>query len=255
MISLGIIGLVLRDFQRVWGRLPDWVPSPMVLAVACALVALAAGIALLFRRTAATASMVAFVYVALWWLLFKVPPVVRMPLIGLTWVDGGMHAMLLAGAWTRFADVGGRPFPGGERGMRFARLLFGLSLIPVGLSHFAYLSLTVPLIPTWLPFRTGWAYFTGACHLAAGLGVLFGVLPRLAAQLESLMLALFTIIVWIPRVVAAPRTPLNWAEIWISWALTAAAAVVAAGIPPHDMAPNPPPRAPETRAREPLQHW
>jgi len=104
----------------------------------------------------------------------------------------------------------------------------------VGLSHFAYLSLTVPLIPTWLPFRTGWAYFTGACHLAAGVGVLFGVLPRLAAQLESLMLALFTIIVWIPRVVAAPRTPLNWTEIWISWALTAAAAVVAAGIPPHD---------------------
>ena len=233
MIALGVIGLGFRDFALVWGPVPGWVPWRTALACVCAAVPLAAGVALLVRRTAAGASLVLFVYVALWWCLLKVPPVLRAPLTELTWLDCGMFAILLSGAWTLFADLGGRPFLGGESGVRLARVLFGLSLIPTGLSHFVYVNLTVPLVPPWLPYHLGWAYFTGACHLAAGLGVLFGVLPRLAAQLEAAMLAIFTTLVWIPAVVAAPGTRGNWTEIWISWALTAAAGVVAAHVPPR----------------------
>jgi len=191
-----------------------------------------AGIGLLFQRTSATASLVLFVYIGLWWLLLKVPPVIRAPLTEVTWLDCGMFAMLLTGAWTLFADLGGRPFLGDERGVRLARLVFALGLIPTGISHFIYVNLTVPLVPSWLPYRLGWAYFTGACHLAAGLGILFGVLPRPAAQLEAAMLAIFTILVWIPAVITAPTVRGNWTEIWLSWALTAAAAVVAAHVPP-----------------------
>jgi len=231
MIALGAIGLVFRDFPLVWGPLPGWVAWRTALACACAAVALAAGIALLARRTAAAASLVLFVYVALWWLLLKVPPVVTDPLTELSWLDCGMYGMLLAGAWTLYAEIGGRPVLGGERGARLARLLFGLGLIPTGLSHFVYVNLTVPLVPAWLPYRLGWAYFTGACHLAAGLGILLGVLPRLAAGLEAAMLGIFTILVWVPAVVAAPGTRENWTEFWISCALTAAAAVVAAHVP------------------------
>ncbi len=233
MIALGVIGLAFRDFALIWGPLPGWFPWPTALAVACALVALAAGIALLSRRTAAAAALVLLAYVGLWWLLLKVPPVVRAPLTELTWLDCGMFGMLLSGAWTLFADLGGQPFPGGERGMRLARLLFGLSLVPTGLSHFVYSRLTVPLVPSWLPYHLGWAYLTGACHLAAALGVLVGVLPRLAAQLEAAMLGIFTVLVWIPAVAAAPAVRGNWTEFWISWALTAAAAVVAAHVPPR----------------------
>ena len=233
MIALGVIGLVFRDFTLVWGAVPGWVPWRTALACLCAAVALAAGIALLFRRTAATAALVLFVYVGLWWLLLKVPEVVGDPLTEGTWLDCGMYGMLLAGAWTLFADSGRRRVPGGERGVRFARLLFGAGLIPTGLSHFVYVSLTVPLVPAWLPFRLGWAYFTGACHCAAGLALLSGVLAGLAARLEAAMLAIFTILVWVPAVASAPATRSNWTELWISWALTAAAAVVAATVPPR----------------------
>jgi uncharacterized membrane protein len=45
-----------------------------------------------------------------------------------------------------------------------------LALIPLGLSHFVYVKLTAPLVPGWLPYHTGWAYLTGAAHLAAALG-------------------------------------------------------------------------------------
>jgi uncharacterized membrane protein len=236
MIALGVIGLVLRDFALVWGPLPRWVPSHAALAFSCAVVALVAGTALLFLRTGAAASLAVFVYVGLWWLLLKVPEVFKAPGTELTWLDCGMFAILLAGAWTVYADLGGRPFLGGARGMKLARLLFGVSLIPTGLSHFVYLNLTAPLVPSYLPFHTGWAYFTGACHLAAGLGVLFNVLPGLAAHLESAMLAIFTILVWVPRVIAAPGTRGNWTEFWLSWALTAAAAVVAAHARPAETA-------------------
>ena len=234
MIALGVMGLVFRDFGLVWGSLPGWVAWRTPLACVCAAVPLVAGIALLVRRTAPSASLVLFVYVALWWLLFKVPPVFTDPLTELSWLDCGMYGMLLAGAWTLYADLGGRPFLGGERGLKLARVLFGLGLIPTGLSHFVYVNLTVPLVPSWLPFRLGWAYFTGACHLAAGVGILSGVRPRLAAQLESAMLGIFTVLVWVPAVVAAPGTRSNWTEFWLSWAITAAAAVVAARVPARE---------------------
>ncbi len=233
MIALGVLGLVFHDFALVWGPLPGWVPWHTALAYTCAAVPLVAGIALLSRRTWAAGSLVLFVYVALWWLLIKVPGILRSPLIEGRWLAAGMTGILLSGAWTLFADLGGRPFLGGQQGMKLGRLLLGLSLLPVGLSHFAYLSITIGLVPSWLPFRAGWACLTGAAHIAAGLGILFGVLPRLAAQLEAAMLAIFTLLVQIPAVVAAPATRRNWTELWVAFALTAAAAVVAAHTPPR----------------------
>lgn len=231
IIALGVIGLVFHDFALVWGPLPSWVPWHTALAYLCAVVPLVAGVALLSRRTWAAASLVLFVYVALWWLLIKVPGIFRSPLTEGRWLAAGMTGLLLSGAWTLFADVGEEFSLGGERGLRFARLFFGLALIPVGLSHFAYLSITIGLVPSWLPFRMGWAYLTGAAHIAAGLGVLFGILPKLAAQLEAAMLAIFTILVQVPAVVAAPAIRRNWTELWVSFALSAAAAVVAVHVP------------------------
>lgn len=43
----------------------------------------------------------------------------------------------------------------------------------------------VELVPTWLPLRVSWVYLTGAGHVAAGLAILIGVVPRLAAVLEA----------------------------------------------------------------------
>ena len=77
----------------------------------------------------------------------------------------------------------------GARAMRMAQVLFGLTCIFYGWSHFAYADYTASMVPAWLPDRLGIAYFTGLGHVAAGIGVVVGILPRLAATLEAIMMS------------------------------------------------------------------
>jgi uncharacterized membrane protein len=97
-----------------------------------------------------------------------------------------------------------------------------------------YVRQTAGLVPAWLPFPTGWAYLTGAGHIAAAIGVLFSVYPRLAARMEAAMLSVFTLVVWVPAVLAAPTSLAQWTEFLISWAITAGAWVVAESITAKD---------------------
>jgi hypothetical protein len=89
------------------------------------------------------------------------------------WLGFGELVLLLAGGWVLFArlsDVGSPlGFATGERGVRIARVLFALALIPVGLSHIVYVKQTIELVPAWLPYRIGWAYLTGAGQMALRL--------------------------------------------------------------------------------------
>jgi uncharacterized membrane protein len=156
-------------------------------------------------------------------LLLKLPVVVKHPLVEVTWQAMAEIVVVLAGAWVLYAA--------NKRAPRIAQLVFGLALIPLGLAHFVYLNLTAPLVPAWLPYHTGWAYFTGAAQIAAGVGVLLGIYPRLAASMEAAMLSAFTALVWIPAIVAAPTSRPSWSELTISWAVSAGAWVVAASIP------------------------
>lgn len=235
MISLGILGLRYGDFALQWQPVPPTIQGHDILAYASAIIMLVGGIGLLFEQAATLSAQLLFPYLVLW-LLLKLRGIIAAPLMEGTWLGFGEIAVLASAGWVLFARTVTLPegaklkFLVGDTGVRIAQLFFGIWLIPIGISHFMYLDQTASLVPSWLPFRAGWAYLTGAGHIAAGIGVLFSILPRLAARLEAAMLAVITILVWIPVVAAHPDVRLNWTALIISLAITAGAWVVAESV-------------------------
>jgi uncharacterized membrane protein YphA (DoxX/SURF4 family) len=231
MIGLGIMGLVKGAVTPVWDPVPKYAaPAQTILAYLCAVVSLGCGVGLLFQRTAAVAARVLFGYLLLWFLVFRLPLVFMLkPLLLVLWTCGST-AVTLAAAWVLYVWLAGDRgtsfrFASGDSGLRIARTLYGLGLIPFGLAHFAYLDNTVVLIPNW-PAPVAWAYFTGAAFIAAGVAMIVGVVPRLAAALSTLQMGLFLLIIWVPRVIAGNVNAFQWGEFVTNIALVAAAWMV-----------------------------
>jgi uncharacterized membrane protein len=233
LILIGLMGFVKGGFAPIWEGVPAALPGRDILAYLSAAVSLVCGAGLLWERSAAAAARVLFGYLLLWMLLVKGRYIVLAPTVEVSYQSCGETAVLVAGAWVlyaRFATEWDRQrlgFAVGDRGVRLARGLYGLALIAFGFSHFVYLELTAPLVPAWLPWHTGWAYFTGAAFLAAGLGVLTGILARPAAALSTLEFGMLTLLVWVPMIVSGRITDGQWVEFVVSCAVTAGAWVVA----------------------------
>src|SRR4029077_15275936 len=207
MIGLGILALAYGDFALVWQPVAPWIPGRTVLAYASGLIMLLGGVGLLLGATAAWSVRILFPYLIVW-LLLKVPALVVAPQMEAVWLGFGELAVLLAGGWVLFARRAEFPkdsvlaFTTSKKSIRIALILFGISLIPIGLSHIFYVKETAELVPAWLPYRVGWAYLTGAGQIACGLGVLFSIFPRVAAMAEAGMISLFTLLVWGPAILA-----------------------------------------------------
>ena len=212
MVGLGIVGLVSGDFASVWQRIPiDDLPGRTLFAYGCAAIELAVGVGLFFRQSVALASSVLAIFFALWAVLLKGPGVVEAPRIEATWLGFAEITVMLAGAWmlvVSSVDETSRGLPKflvGASGMRNARILFALSLIPIGLAHFFYSEQTAALVPSWLPWPLAWVYLTGAGSIATCIALLAGFWTRLAATMEAVMLTIITLLVWTPGLTPAPH--------------------------------------------------
>jgi uncharacterized membrane protein len=244
LIALGALSIIYRDFAYTWQPVPAFHPGRDVLAIACGLFMIGAGVAMFFRATVAVAVRTVFALL-LAWMCLPIPYLIAMPQREGRWLGTGEIAMLLAGGWVLFARLSGLEKTGffshitGTRGVRIAQIIFGLAVLPVGLSHIVYTQITASLVPSWMPFRLGLAYLTGFGQIACGLAILFSVWPRAAALIETGMLALFAFLVWgpdtwiatTPKMAGAPpgaRFPLT--AFLITWVIGSSALLVASNI-------------------------
>jgi uncharacterized membrane protein len=233
MIGLGVLGLIYGNSALIWEPIPKALPGRTIIIYLCSLIELGTGVSLLLRPSVLLACRVLFAFLLLWLVLLKVPGLFLAPQVMVSWEAFAEIAVTSAGAWCLFAAFAGAweqrhlKFAVGESGIRAARLLLIAALPMIGLSHFVYRDLTASLVPKWMQLPLGWTYLTGAASLAAAAGMLFGIYPRLAANLEAAMLWIITLLVWMPRVASMPMDQENWTEFFISCAIATGAWLVA----------------------------
>ncbi len=236
--SLAVLSLTYVDSAPLGQALPAGIPGREIWLFGSALLLLGASAGLCFSRTALPSVLIIGAYEAAW-AVACTPQILSNPLSVGAWYGFCEALTSLVGPGLVYVTFRLRA-PGFEMPIftepagRTACVVFGLNCVFYGWSHFAYAGYTASMVPTWLPGRLGFAYFTGLAHMAAGAGLVVGILPRLAAVLEALMMSLFGLLVWVPTFFMEARPkwatpPANqWSELVVNLLLATSAWVVAA---------------------------
>lgn len=226
-MALGIVAMIWRDFATVWHPVPAGIPYRTGLVFLVAILFLAAGVAAQSGRLARPALVLLAVLYALAACLW-LPRVVGYPgMIG-TWLGFAEQLALSVAAVAVLAVAAPRDATWARRGAQVGRALFGLCFVVFGLAHFLALKETAGMVPAWLPpGQRFWALVTGAAHALAGIAIIANVRARLAAQLLTVMLAIFGALVWAPSAFANPHDHIVWAGNAINLAMVGAAWMIA----------------------------
>jgi len=74
-----------------------------------------------------------------------------------------------------------------------------------GTEHFTLTAAVASIIPAWIPWHQFWAYFVGACFVAAALSLVTKIQVRLSASLLALTFFLFVVLMDVPGWAQNPR--------------------------------------------------
>jgi uncharacterized membrane protein YphA (DoxX/SURF4 family) len=228
-IFLGLLGLVSGDFATGWQHVGPHVPFRELLAYLTAIIELAAGLALFWRRTSRAGAFTLTI-------LYSVFTVVWIPkyLEDLRNFDplGNVFeefSLVVAGA-VLFASFL-PPWSLVSRRERLFARLYGLCAISFGVGHIYYMPGLLSGIPKWIPpSQMFWFYVTTIGFFLAAAAILSGVIAPLASRLITAEILGFEMLYWIPKLFCRPHDHFTWAGNAISIALSGAAWVVADSI-------------------------
>jgi uncharacterized membrane protein YphA (DoxX/SURF4 family) len=228
VMALAMVSLAWGDFDP--GQpVPKGFPDRTALAYTAAAFMLVAGAAVMWRRTASwgAAALTAY-YTLIVVILMNGRVVLRNYAVYGAYSGTAEQLAIAAGGLIVYAATAGIDPALAARLTRLGQLAFGVCALLFGGAHFAYMNLTAPLVPKFLPpGQAFWAYATGIGHIAAGLAILSGVQARLAAILLTVMFASFTPLVHLPMLLADPSSRGEWSENALNLALTGVAWAVA----------------------------
>jgi hypothetical protein len=231
--GLGALSLIHGAFVAGLEPVSPNLAGAAVIARLSGLILLTAAGGLLFRRTARIAAIVLTAILFGWIVVLHAPKLAMHLRAGGLWTAAfetfalAGAAWLLAGMATAERTVLGTLDKALAAGTWLGPICFGVSLPVFGALHFIYHDIVAGFIPAWLPAPQFWAYFTGAAHAAAGIGILTRIQGRLAATLAGAMYASWVLILHIPRVLADIHNRQEWTSLFVATALTGAAWLVA----------------------------
>ncbi len=221
-VLFGVIALLWYD-SDTWQTLRQiWsLPLGTILGGALMVLQIAGGIWIQFPRTAHWAAIVLCIVYVLF-SLACIPGILAAPAVYVHYGSFFEQFSLLCGAMALYAASQANPARALASG-RLARLGIGLCAISFTLSQILYLPMTAGLVPKWIPpSQTFWANLTTIAFALAAIAILIHRRARLAMRLLTLMLALFGVLVWVPRLIAHPEAHLNWSEFVLTFLITGA---------------------------------
>jgi hypothetical protein len=221
-LLLGVAALVLNDQLISNWQLPG-IPAFIVVTSVAQIVG---GVAMLFRKTTGLgATLLGIVYLA--FSLTFVPEIVAAPNVYESWGDVFYQLALVVGAVVAYG-LASPSRPGIARLCWGAVIVFGLCNISFAIEQVEFLARTVSLVPHWIPPNgMFWAIATTIAFGLAGIALVVRYQALLAARLLALMLAIFGVAIWIPILIADPKTHSNWSEGIETFALAGVAWIVA----------------------------
>jgi uncharacterized membrane protein len=218
-IATGIVDLVWGDFEHAHEPIQAWgdnVSGRGLFADAVAIALIAGGIAIMMRRRAQVGAILltmAYFIFALFWAPRLYTATEILGWRGTIGAIGGVgqQAIVIAAAAIVYASAATPGAPWGPRMMQTARSAFGISTIFFGLAHLTAPESAAPMVPTWIPPSADfWVIFTGLAFVAAGIGVLTGILDVLAARLLTLMFLVFAAVVLPAYILRNPHNEIAW---------------------------------------------
>lgn len=225
-VFLGVLGLATGDFATNWQRVVPTVPLREPLAYLTALIELAAGVALLWWRTARVGALtltIVYSVFTLLWVPKMLEPFKDFDPAGnffeeFSLVVGGL--VLLA----RFSPEGS--WVARKEGL-FARMM-ALSVISFGVVHIFDMPGLASAVPSWIPpSQVFWEYATTVGFFLAAIAILTGILAPLATRLLTVEIVSFELFFWIPKLMVGHPAHFVWGGNAISVAIAGAVWVVA----------------------------
>jgi uncharacterized membrane protein len=206
----GLIDIAWRAFDashQPIDSLGKSLPGQQMLACVAGAWLVAAGLAVLWRRSArigAAACGIAYLITAALWLprYFTAVHTYGLRTVVLLGVTFGLAQQLMLVAPAAIVYVSTEPpdFLVQKRVDIAARLMLGLPSIVFGIFHLAALRIFATIVPHWMGFGCFWAAVTGVAFIAAGYAICAGRMDVLAGRLLALMLLLFDALVEFPPV-------------------------------------------------------
>src|SRR6202453_1084244 len=192
-------------------------PGQHILAYVAGVWLVAAGLAILWRRSArvgAAASAIAYLIFAAFWLPRYYAGIHafgwRIPvLVGINF-GLAQQLMLVAPAAIVYASAASPDSLLEKRAAIAARWMLGLPPIIFGSFHLAAIHVFASIVPQWMRFGSFWAVLTGIAFILAGVAICSGKMGVLAARLLALMRFLFEGLFVIPPIFVRLHDQRTW---------------------------------------------
>lgn len=223
--AFGVLDLIWGQFDRPHQpiqSLVENIPVRQFLAYVVAIWMIAAGLAILWRRSArvgaAASGIVYSAFLACWLLRGSIAIHSlgwRMNIVFGSLFSVSQAVFLVAPVAILCLSTATRGPVSERRAEAAARWMLGVPPLFFGLAHLMGMRFFATLVPHWLPFGAAWAALTGIAFLLAGIAICLGRVDVLAARLLALMLLVFEFLVEIPPILTHLHSEETWgAAVW-----------------------------------------